>query len=158
VFTNVTWVAVQGRLEFFRGGLVAEQILDDSFYEAAVQRATATGWFGGIAIRDKLMWQKPQGMPLQEFVVRHSIGTDFAMNFARTAYCARQPMTREALGRAIAYLNAVNDSARKRGYSWDAYTNNCSHVVHNAVAAAGVWDSKEARSPGPMNVVRDVVS
>src|SRR5207253_8493502 len=101
---------------------------------------------------------KPQGMPLQEFVVRHSIGTDFAMNFARTAYCARQPMTREALGRAIAYLNAVNDSARTRDYSWDAYTNNCSHVVHNAVAAAGVWDSKEARSPGPMNVVRDVVS
>src|SRR5205814_332494 len=83
-------------------------------------------------------------------VVRHSIGTDFAMNFARTAYCARQPLTRQALGRAIAYLNAVNDGARERGYSWDAYTNNCSHVVHNAVAAAGVWDPKEPRSPVPM--------
>ena len=158
IFTNVTWVAIPGRWEFFRGGLAAEQILDDSLYEAAVQRATAAGWFGGIAVKDKLTRQKPHGMPLQEFVVRHSIGTDFAMNFARTAYCARQPLTREALGRAIAYLNAVNDGARERGYSWDAYTNNCSHVVHNAVAAAGVWDPKEARSPGPMNVVRDVAS
>src|SRR5207237_9159529 len=131
---------------------------DGSCYEEAVQRATAAGWFDGIAIRDKLLRQKPDRMPLQEFVVRHSIGTDLAMNFARTAYCARQPLTREALGRAIAYLNAVNDGARKRGYSWDAYTNNCSHVVHNAVAAVGVWDPKEARSPGPMSVVRDVVS
>ena len=158
IFTNVNWVAVPGRLDFFRGGLASEQTLDESFYEAAVQRATAAGWFDGIAIRDKLMREKPHGMPLQEFVVRHSIGTDFAMNFARTAYCARQPLTREALGRAIAYLNAVNESARMRGYIWDAYTNNCSHVVHNAVAAAGVWDPKEARFPGPMNVVRDVVS
>src|SRR5438067_13122776 len=80
------------------------------------------------------------------------------MNFARTAYCARQPLTREAVGRAIAYLNAVNESARTRGYIWDAYTNNCSHVVHNAVAAAGVWDPKEARSLGSMSVARDVMS
>src|SRR5439155_19358334 len=126
IFTNVNWVAVPGRLDFFRGGLAAEQILDDSFYEAAVQRATAAGWFDGIVVTDALVRQKPHGMPLQEFVVRNSIGTDFAMNFARTAYCARQPLTREALGRAIAYLNAVNESARKRGYIWDAYTNNCS--------------------------------
>ena len=158
IFTNVNWVAIPGRLEFFRGGLAPEQTLEDSFYEAAVQRATAAGWFGGIAIRDKLMRQKPDSMPLQEFVVRHSIGTDFAMNFARTAYCARLPLSREALGRAIAYLNAVNESARKNGYTWDAYTNNCSHVAHNALAAARVWDPKEARSAGAMNVAWDVVS
>src|SRR5437763_4171465 len=128
IFTNVNWVAVPCRLDFFRGGLASEQTLDKSFYEAAVQRATAAGWFDGIAIRDKLMREKPHGMPLQEFVVRHSIGTDFAMNFARTAYCARQPLTRHALGRAIVYLNVVTDGARARGYSWDAYTNHCSLV------------------------------
>jgi len=158
IFTNVNWVAIPGRQEFFRGGLAAEQILDDSFYEAAVRRATAAGWFGGIAITDKLVRQKPQSMPLQEFVIRHSIGTDFAMNFARTAYCARLPMSRDALGRAIDYLNAVNGSARQTGYIWDAYTNNCSHVAHNAIAAAGVWDPKEARTSGPMSLVQDLLS
>jgi len=25
------------------------------------------------------------------------------------------------------------------------YTNNCSHIVHNAMAATGVWDRKVAR-------------
>src|SRR5438445_314912 len=84
IFTNVNWVAVPGRLDFFRGGLAAEQILDDSLYEAAVQRATAAGWFDGIAVRYALVRQKPPGMPLQEFVVRHSIGPALAMNFAPT--------------------------------------------------------------------------
>src|SRR5438552_1912127 len=152
IFTNVNWVAVPGRLDFFRGGLGADQVLDNSFYEAAVHRATSAGWFDGIAVRDALVRQKPHGMPLQEFVVRHSIGTDFAMNFARTAYCARQPLSREAVGRAIAYLNAVNESARTRGYIWDAYTNNCSHVVHNAVADAdaAVGSHRSLREPDPL--------
>ena len=158
IFTNANWVAIPGRQEFFRGGLPAGEILDESLYESAVRRAAAAGWFSGIAIRDELGRRKPQGMPLQEFVVRHSIGTDFAMNFARTAYSARLPLRREALGQVIGYLNAVNESARTSGYTWDAYTNNCSHVAHNAVAAAGVWDSKEARASGPMNVAMDVAS
>jgi hypothetical protein len=38
------------------------------------------------------------------------------------------------------------------------YTNNCSHVVHNALAAAGIWDPKVARGPGAIDVARDVVS
>jgi len=158
IFTNVNWVAIPGRPEFFRGGLRAGEILDDSFYESAVRRAAAAGWFGGIAVAAELVRRKPPGMPLQEFVVRHSIGTDFAVNFARTAYSARLPLRREALGRAIGYLNAVNERARTSGYTWDAYTNNCSHVAHNALAAAGVWDPKEARASGPMNVAMDVVS
>jgi hypothetical protein len=158
IFTNVNWVAIPGRREFFRGGLTADATLDDAFYERAVGRAAAAGWFDGITIRDGLTRQKPREVPLSEFIVRHSIGTDFAMNFARTAYCARLPLSRVALGRAIDYLNAVNDSAQRSGYTWDAYTNNCSHVVHNAIAAAGVWDPKDARSPGVVNMARVVAS
>jgi len=94
----------------------------------------------------------------EEFILRHSIGTDFALNFARTAYCARLPMSRDAIGKVIAYLNSVNESAQKSGYTWNMYTNNCSHVVHNALAAAGVWDPKVARGPGVIDVARDVAS
>jgi hypothetical protein len=56
------------------------------------------------------------------------------------------------------YLNSANETAQKSGYVWNMYTNNCSHIAHNALAAAGVWDSKVARGPGAMNVARDVVS
>src|SRR6266571_9476822 len=45
IFDNVTWVAIPGRDEFFRGGLAPEQTLDKEFYEAAIQKATAAGWF-----------------------------------------------------------------------------------------------------------------
>ena len=158
IFDNVTWVAIPGRDEFFRGGLAPEQTLDKDFYEAAIERATRAGWFAGIRIKDAVIRQKPQAMRPEEFVVRHSIGTDFALNFARTAYCARLPMSRDAIGNVVAYLNSANESAQKSGYIWNMYTNNCSHVAHNALAAAGVWDPKVARGPGAINVARDVIS
>ncbi len=158
IFDNVTWVAIPGRDEFFRGGLAPEQTLDEAFYERAVQRATAAGSFAGIAIKDAVMRQRPTAMPAAEFIVRHSIGTDFALNFARTAYSARLPMTRDAMGKVITYLNGVNETAQRSGYSWNMYTNNCSHVAHNALAGAGVWDPKVARGPGAINVTKDVLS
>ena len=158
ILSNVNWVAIPGRDQFFRGGLAPEQTLDDTSYEAAVGTATRSGWFTGVKIKERLMRQRPAGMPIQEFIVRNSIGTDFALNFARTAYCARLPMTREATGKVITYLNAVNERAQDGGYTWNAYTDNCSHVTHNALAAAGVWDAKQTRRPGVANVLKDVLS
>ena len=158
IFDNVTWVAIPGRDEFFRGGLAPKQTLDEAFYEAAVQKAATASWFAGIKIKDDLARQTPTAMSGQEFIVRHSIGTDFALNFARAAYSARLPMSRDAMGKVIAYLNGANESAQKSGYIWNMYTNNCSHVAHNALAAAGVWDPKEARGPGVINVTKDVLS
>ncbi len=158
IFDNVTWVAIPRRDEFFRGGLAPEQTLDEEFYEAAVQKATDARWFAGIRIKDAVIRRKPPAMPASEFVVRHSIGTDFALNFARTAYCARLPISREALGEVIAYLNGVNESAQKSGYTWNMYTSNCSHVAHNALAAAGVWDPKVVRGPDAIDIAKDVLS
>lgn len=158
IFESVTWVAIPGRDEFFRGGLGPDQTLDKDFYEAAIQKATTAGWFRGIRIKDAVMRERPSVMTDEEFIVWHSIGTDFALNFARTAYCARLPLSRDAVGKVIAYLNRANELAQKSGYVWNMYTNNCSHVVHNALAAAGVWDPKVARGPGLMNVAKDVVS
>ena len=160
IFDNVTWVAIPERDEFFRGGLTPEQSLDEDFYEAAIQTATTAGWFAGVRIKDAVI-RHGEGLPamrLEEFIVRHSIGTDFALNFARTAYCARLPMSRDGIGRVAAYLNSANESAQTNGYIWNMYTNNCSHVAHNALAAAGVWDPKVPRGPGAINVARDVVS
>lgn len=158
ILSNVNWVAIPGRDQFFRGGLAPEQTLDPGFYEAAVERATRASWFTGVKIKERFMRQRPDAMPAREFIVRNSIGTDFALNFARTAYCARLPMSRDAIGKVIAYLNGVNESAQDRGYTWNAYTNNCSHVAHNALAAADLWDVKQTRGPGAINVVRDVLS
>src|SRR6267378_7249339 len=158
IFDNVTWVAIPGRGEFFRGGLAPEQTLNQDFYEAAIQTATTDGWFAGIRVKAAVMRKRSEAMRPEEFIVRHSIGTDFALGFARTAYSARLPVSRGAVGKVIAYLNGANEGAQQSGYVWNMYTNNCSHVAHNALAAAGVWDPKVARGPGAVNVVRDVLS
>ena len=158
IFTSASWVAVPGRDEFFHGAVTGDQLLDEPAYEAAVERAAASGWFAGIAIEDAVMRRKPPGMRADEFIVRNSIGTDFAITFARTAYSARLPLTRDAMGKVIAYLNRVNEAALRTGARWDLYTNNCSHVVHNALAATGVWDPKEARKPGTVSFLRTLLS
>ena len=158
ILSNVNWVAIPGRDQFFRGGLTPEQTLDDASYEAAVETATMSGWFAGVKIKDSVMRRRPAAMPTTEFIVRNSIGTDFALNFARTAYCARLPLSREATAQVIAYLNGANERAQEGGYTWNAYTDNCSHITHNALAAAGVWDAKQTRRPGVANVVKDILS
>ena len=158
IFTNVNWVGIPGRAEFFHGRLAPDQTLDEASYEAAVRRAAGAGWFAGIVIRQALMRQKPEAATPEEWIVRHAIGTDFALTFARSAYTARLPLTRDAMGKVIGYLNAVNASAHERGYTWNPYTNNCSHVLHNALAATGLWDSKETRGEGAINVAREVTS
>jgi hypothetical protein len=42
----------------------------------------------------------------------------------------------------IAYLNALNAPYRDGSaiYRWQIFINNCSHVAHNALAMASVWD------------------
>ena len=158
VFANVAWVAIPGRDEFFRGGLAPGQTLNAAAYDAAVERAAEAGWFAGIAILDAVMRLRPRAMTESEYIVRRSIGTDFALCFGRTTYSARLPMSATAMAATIGYLNGVNDGARKSGFVWNAYTSNCSHIAHNALAAPGVWDPKEARPPGRINVAKDVLS
>src|SRR6266702_1322721 len=54
IFDNVTWVAIPGRDEFFRGGLALEQTLDKDFYGGAIVKAITAGWFEGIRIKDAI--------------------------------------------------------------------------------------------------------
>jgi hypothetical protein len=158
IFKNVNWVAIPGRDLFLHGGVATDAELDEAAYEAAISRAANAGWFAGIQVEDALTRSRPSGMPAEEFIVRHSIGTDFALTFARRVYSVRLPLRRAAIGAVLDHLNSVNDAARSSGYTWNAYTNNCSHVIHNALAAAGVWDAKHVRGPGIGNLAKDLAS
>lgn len=158
VFANVNWVAIPGRDMLFRAGLEPGRKLDQTAFEAAIRKAVESGWFDGIEMHAEMLEGRPDGVPVVEFVVRKSIGTDFALSFARNAHCARLPLAREKLAAVIFHLNALNDEAREKGNRWDVFTNNCSHTPHNALAAAGVWDRKKARGPGKLDFLRDVAS
>ena len=158
VLSNVNWLAIAGRDMFFHGGLSPDALLDQRSYDATIEHAADAGWFKGIRVEQRLANERPKTMSEDEFIARHSIGTDFAMSFGRTAYCARLPVPRDAMARIVANLNDVNDAARRNGYVWNAYTNNCSHVVHNALAAAGVWDPKGVRGPGFVAIATEALT
>lgn len=158
IFKNVNWVAIPGRDVFLHGGVPHDAELDEAAYEALISRAAKAGWFAGIRVEDALARTRPSGMTAEDFIVRHSIGTDFALTFARHVYSVRLPLRRATIGAVVDHLNSVNDAARRSGYTWNAYTNNCSHVIHNALAAAGVWDPKHVRGPGMVNLAKDLAS
>ncbi|MBI5201393.1 MAG: hypothetical protein HY925_07390 [Elusimicrobia bacterium] len=157
VFANVNWVAIPGRDMFFHGGLSPTATLEPSTVEALVAKASAQTWFDGIRPHDEQLQNKPPAMPVKEFMVRSALGTDFAITFARSAYCSRLPLSREGLGKVLNYLNARNVEARANGYQWNGLTNNCSHIPHNALAEAGVWDPKKIRGAGHFDRIRSVV-
>ena len=154
-FANANWIAVAGREMFFHGGMRDDETLDRRRFDAALEQAAQAGWFEGVELT------RAAGSPRVadvEAVVRHSIGTDFALTFGRTVYAARLPMPRPALSKVIDYLNDLNDRAAWRGYQWNALTNNCSHVIHNALAAAGVWDPKTVRAGTTVDTILDLLS
>ena len=150
VFRNVNWIGLPGRSFFLHGGLSREKVLDEARFDETVRRAAESGLFDGIGLRADLRSEANAHSPTAERVVRESIGTDFAATFARTLYCSRLPVPKEVLGAIIGKLNQLNEQYALTGepYHWDVIEDNCSHAVHNAIAASGLWDPKRTRLGG----------
>ena len=141
-FRNVNWIAVPGRRLFYDGDLDATQTLTEGRRAAVVQRAIELGLYQGIELHDY-----PQVGPersLVDFVSTHSVGTDLALRFGRTTFCARLPVTEPMLEEILAFLNELNGEyfAGTAHYNWSGYHDNCVHTLHNALAAASVWQPK----------------
>jgi len=87
----------------------------------------------------------PAGTARRDWMYEVSIGTDYAVGFARDRYCARVPLSRERMGRVVAFLNDLNAPYRagRKTFEWNVLANNCSHTIHNALSAAGIWDEWE---------------
>jgi hypothetical protein len=100
------------------------------------------GILDGVVFHSEVFDTQPRGMSKVDFMYDMSIGTDYAVNFARDRYCARIPLDREKMGRVVNYLNAINAPYRsgKEIFNWNILENNCSHLAHNILALVGVWD------------------
>jgi hypothetical protein len=70
-----------------------------------------------------------------------SIGTDYAIGYARDRYCARVPVSAAQMGRIVNYLNGLNRPYRDgtAKYEWSVLNDNCIHVAHNALSTIGFW-------------------
>jgi hypothetical protein len=144
-FKNVNWVAVPGYKLFFNGNLAPGQRLTQAHFDATVREAIARGIYHGVELHDY-----PTTAPtrsLEDFVAHQSIGTDLAHQFARSVFCAREPVTERMLDEVMAFLNDKNrEYARgEANYNWSLLADNCVHTVRNALAAANIWSPLSVR-------------
>jgi hypothetical protein len=141
-FENANWVATDGRDFFFQGGLRPGERLTHAAYERALKIAESKGIYDGVVFHSEVFDDQPAGMDRHDFMYDVSAATDYAVAFGRDRYCARVPVTREQMAKMVAYLNETNAVYRdgRKQFVWNVVQNNCTHLAHNALAAAGIWD------------------
>lgn len=141
-FKNTNWVATEGRDFFFHGTLQPKEHLGRAEYERTLAAAAEMGIYDGVEFHDDVFDEMPEGMSRRAFMYDISIATDYAVGYGRDRYCARVPLDREKMARVVGYLNGLNAEYKdgKKEFEWNVLQNNCVHVTHNALAAAGIWD------------------
>src|SRR5262249_21648586 len=88
-FKNINWVAVPGYDLVFPGGLAPGERLTSTRFEALEQKAIVKGVYTGVTFHPFL--GATSDTELHDFLPRAGIGTDFALQFARSVFCARLP-------------------------------------------------------------------
>ena len=91
-FRNVNWVAVPGYKLFYQGNLEMSERLTQARFDATVRDAIDKGRLRRRRV-SRLPGRTNPEQALENFVANHGIGTDFALQFARAAFCARLPVT-----------------------------------------------------------------
>jgi hypothetical protein len=144
-FRNVNWVAYPGRALFFNGNLGRGEPLTQAHFEATRDRVVELGLLRGVEVReDKLTGILPG--TLEQRIAESLLGTDVAIRFARSLWCATIPLQRVQMERAVDHLNQLNQHARAAGYQYSLFYDNCVRALHDGLAAAGVWEPRKERS------------
>lgn len=140
-YKNVHWVAAEGRKFVYRGVLTDNEALTRTAYARTQAAAQAMGILEGVAFHDHFLRDIPEGMSIQEFMYELSVATDYAVTFGRDAYRVRVPLDGERMAAVVKFLNAANAryGAGNDEFLWHLLNNNCCHLNHNALAAAGIW-------------------
>jgi hypothetical protein len=140
-FASANWVAIPGRDFFYHGDLKPGQKLTRQVYDATEAHARRLGFYDAVRFHSDVFDGMPNGYTRDAFKYEVSIGTDYAVGYARDRYCARVPVTRAQMVRITEYLNGLNRPYRdgKAVYEWNVFNDNCIHVAHNALSSIGFW-------------------
>jgi hypothetical protein len=136
---NVNWVATPGYDLFYEGNLKLGEPLTQAHFDATVHDVIERGVFKGVEFHDYPSANTAAG--LENFVANEAIGTDLALRFARSVFCARLPVTEAMVDEIIAFLNDKNREYAEgdADYNWSVWADNCAHTLRNALAAANIW-------------------
>jgi hypothetical protein len=145
-FRNINWVAVPGHDLVFNGHLQPGEPVTESQFQAVAREAIQRGIYNGVVFQP--IPGAGSGPVLEEFLKSGGFGTDFALQFARSVFCARLPIEAPMLDQIIAFLNDKNReyAEGEADYNWSAWADNCSHTLRNALAAANIWSPLSVRA------------
>jgi hypothetical protein len=148
MFKNINWVATPGYELVFPGGRAPGERLTRARFEEVERTAITKGIYKGVIFHR--FAAATSDTELRDFLERAGIGTDLALQFARSVFCARLPVTEPMLDPIIKFLNDKNReyAEGEADYNWSAWADNCSHTMRNALAAANIWS--------PLSVERSV--
>ena len=138
-FRNINWVAIPGYQLFYEGNLKFGERLTEAQFAATLHEAIDKSIYKGVEFHDYP--SAGAGAGLENFIANEGIGTDFALQFARSVFCARLPVTEPMLDEIIAFLNDKNREYAEgdADYNWSVWADNCAHTLRNALAAANIW-------------------
>ena len=155
-YRNANWVAVEDRDFIFQGKLAPGEALTRDTYVQTQEDARARGLLDGIEFHPRFFRDKPPGMSVEAFKYEISVATDYACRFGRDCYRARVPLDAARMRRVVDYLNALNEPYRhgQRIYHWRLFNDNCVHMAHNALAAAGFWPAWPTGQFAPLAAFR----
>ncbi len=145
-FRNVNWVAVPGYELFYQGDLEPGERLTQARFAATMRDAIDKGVYKGVEFHDYPTAGTRSS--LENFVAKEGVGTDFALLFARSVFCARLPVTEPMVDQVIAFLNDKNREYAEgdADYNWSVWADNCVHTLRNALAAANIWSPLSVRA------------
>lgn len=151
-FSNANWVASDGPDFLFDGMLRPGQALTRAAYRQTQNQAEQNRLLDGIRFHDWVFADKPARVSRRDWTYEVSVSTDYAVDFGRGRLCGRLPVSRARMARIVAALNARNAAYRggKPAYVWNVLQNNCAHLTHNALAAAGLWPACPIERPLPL--------
>ncbi|MBW4024535.1 MAG: hypothetical protein HIU92_15655 [Proteobacteria bacterium] len=155
-YRNANWVAVEDRDFVFRGALAPGEPVTRETYERTQALARARGLLDGIEFHERFFREKPPGMSTEDFKYEISIATDYGVQLGRHCYRARLPLDERRMQLIVDFLNALNLPYRTGAafYRWRLINDNCVHVAHNALAAAGFWAPWPTGQFAPLAVFR----
>jgi hypothetical protein len=141
-YQNAMWVATEGREFFFNGGLKSGEALTRDAYQATQAQATAKKIYDGVIFHEDVYDDMPADFTRSSFKYEMSVASDYAIAFGRNRYCARVPLSRPQMVEIVDYLNGLNEPYKdgRENFEWNIFTRNCSHINHNALAVADLWD------------------
>lgn len=138
-YSNVSWVAVPGRdLMYF--GKQKRKAIGNEDVEAIVRKITDLRVFHDVVMKPAQYSSMEVNSPeYLRATALDTLGTDYAVNWARELHCVRIPVPSTSLKPLADYLNKANSQYRTGvGYQWDKIKNNCTHLAINMGHILGI--------------------